>query len=57
MLERIYQGVSGTKIIELWVRKYSSDLPYFIKVNGRMIAEADDMCSAYALYNESFKED
>ena len=58
MSERIYQGTTGTKVIELWVRKYPSKLPYFIKVNGRMTVEADDMHTAYIEYNESFnKED
>ena len=57
MLERIYQGVSGTKIIELWVRKYPSDMPYVIKVNDRITVEADDMHSAYGEYNNAFKED
>ena len=57
MSEMIYQGTTGTKVVELWVRKYSSDLPYYIKVNGSVTMRCDELRVAYHEYNEAFKED
>lgn len=51
----VYQGECCGATIELWFRKYACPLPYYLKVDGAIVLECDELRIAYFEYNETFK--
>ena len=53
----VYQAEYNGSCIALWERRYACELPYYLTVNGKMIAECDCMHSAYSEYNEACRKE